>query len=164
MQSIAGSIHHGQPEDRAGKFTVVHHGALRRDLVVIVCHPRENLAHDLDALWGVEMQTAAQLRLFRERQLLQRTAFCALRNGYRAVHVDAAQHDYPSRRATEDVHQIFRLRTRTDDQVNHDIGSKALQFLSAGIQLVTVAPNLVNAMGCGGRAAMKHRQRVSLLL
>jgi len=85
-------------------------------------------------------------------------------NGHRPVHVDAAQHDHASRRATEHVHQLFRLRTRADDQVDDHIGSKALQFLSAGVELVSVAPNLVHAGGCCRCAAVKHGQRVPLLL
>src|ERR1700724_3270340 len=87
-----------------------------------------------------------------------------MRNTYRAVHLDAAQHDHASSCASEDVHQLFRLRTRTDDQVAHDIGSKGLRLLSAGSDLVAVTANFVHARGCRCGAAMKHRQNVPLLL
>src|ERR1035438_7601751 len=57
-QWIARSIHHWQPEYRAGKFTIVHDNALGRNLVIIVCHPSKDLAHELQALERVGMQTA----------------------------------------------------------------------------------------------------------
>src|SRR3984957_6638555 len=62
-QWIPRSIHHWQPEYRAGKFTIVHDNALGRNLVIIVSHPRKDLAHELQALGRVRMQTASQLRL-----------------------------------------------------------------------------------------------------
>src|SRR5580693_1052489 len=110
------------------------------------------------------MQTAAQLRLFRKGHILQRSAFCTVQNARRAVDVHAAQHDHSSSSATEDIHQFFRLRTRTEDQVNHYVGSKALQFLSAGVQLVMVAPNLVDAGRYGRCTAMEHSDSLPLPL
>ncbi len=110
------------------------------------------------------MQIAPQLRLLRKGNILQRPTLRAVRNAYRAVDVDAAQHDHASRRAAEDLHQLFGLRSRTDDQVNYDIGRKVLQFPSAGVEVVTVAPNLVNASGRGRRATVKDRDCVPLLL
>ena len=56
------------------------------------------------------------------------------------------------RRATEDVHQLFRLGTRADHQVDHHIGSKALQFLSAGAELTTIAMDLFHVGRRGLRA------------
>src|SRR5262249_59109923 len=114
-----------------GKLAVVHYRALGWNLVVIVGYPWENLAHELHSVWWVGIQTAPQFRLFRKRHLLQRPAFRALRKGYRTIHVDAAQHDHASRDTTEHVHQLLRLRTRTDHKINHHIRSEALQFLSA---------------------------------
>ena len=87
---------------------------------------------------------------------MQRTTFRAVKNAHCAVHVDAAQHDYASRRTTEDVHQLFRLRTRADDQINHHIGSKAPQFLSTAIELITITSNLIHAGGCSRAAAVEH--------
>ncbi len=109
------------------------------------------------------MQILPQLRLFSQRHLLQRPALGAVRDAHRAIHVSAAQHDHATRRATEEVHQRFRLRTRADDQVDHDFGSEALQLLSGGVELVTVASNLDHARGYLRRAAVKHRHRVSSL-
>ena len=42
--------------------------------------------------------------------------------------------------------------------------SEALQFPSAGVELVAIAPNLVHAGRSGRRAAVKQRQRMPLLL
>ena len=109
------------------------------------------------------MQTASQLRLFRKGHILQRSAFCTVQNAHPTVHVDAAEHDHPLGRAMKDVHQLFCLRTRTDDKVDHHIRNKAPQFLSAAAELVAVATNLLHAGGHSRRAAVKHRQCVSLL-
>ena len=110
------------------------------------------------------MQTAPQFRFFRERHLLQRTILRAVRNADGAVYVDTAQHDHASRRAAKDVHQFFRLSRRTDHKVNHNVGSKMPQLLSAGGELITVAPNLLHASRRGRRAAVKHRHRMLLFL
>jgi hypothetical protein len=87
-----------------------------------------------------------------------------VRKAYGTVHIDAAQHDYASSHPTEDVHQFFRLRPLIHDWVDHGIGSNAQQFLSIGVELVTVAPNLVHARGRGRRVAVKHGQLMALLL
>jgi hypothetical protein len=51
----------------------------------------------------------------------------------------------------------------TDDKVDHHIGNKALQFLSAATELVAIATDLLHAGGRSRRAAVKHRQCVSFL-
>ena len=145
------------------KFTVVHHRVLRWNLVVIVRHPSEDLVQELHALCWIRMQSASQLRLFGKRQLLQRPGFRAVRNAHCAVHVDTAQHHHTSRHAAEDVHQLFRLRTRTDHKINHHVGSKALQFLSAGAELVAVTPNLLHVGWRRRGAAVKYSQHLSSL-
>src|ERR1700733_14433403 len=110
------------------------------------------------------MQVAPQLRLFRQRHLLQRPTFRALRNAYRTIHVHATEHDHSSSRATEDGHQLFRLSAGADNQVDHHLGSKKFQRRSAGAELTTVALDLFHAGGRRVRAPLKHSDRVALLL
>ena len=108
------------------------------------------------------MQIPPQLRLFGKRQCLQGPGLGAVRNADRAVDVNAAEHDNALGHAAEKVHQRFRLRSRTDDEIDHYIGSKAPDLRAAGGQLVAVAENFLRA-GCGGRgASVENSDHVAL--
>lgn len=56
----------------------------------------------------------------------------------------------------------FGLQSRTDDEIDQYIRSKALDFLAAVSELVAVAANLLNARWRRRRAAVKHSDCVAL--
>src|SRR3954462_4123706 len=85
-----------------------------------------------------------------------------MRKAYGAVDIDTTQHDHALGLAAEKVQQRFGLRSRTDDEIDDYIRSKAADFLAAVSELVAVAANLLNASRRRPGAAVKHSDCVAL--
>jgi len=57
----------------------------------------------------------------------------------RAVHIHAAQRDYPAGDASQDAHELTRLCSGAQDQIDHDVGCEGADGRLGVAELPAVA-------------------------
>ena len=91
----------------------------------------------------------------------KRTRLGSVQDAARAVDVAAAERDNAEGRATEQAHQIARLRAGAENQIDDDVRRRRAQRPGMLAERPPIADDLV---GCGRRAAVKDHDVVALPL